>query len=230
MPSLSEALSTQLSASKYSAVPTKPPVISMLPLNSEPSNNLRCILPPFNSDPDTLRQFDNVSTGPKNRIWPSPQPLPASSTNTTTGTAASTNSSSSSSSSTVTLSPKTITFTTGALPAGAITQTNLQMAQSFQALSLSVNGPCEVRMYGTQTVQTFDSGRPTGNPVPPEISSNIIVCITFDTTPYDWSFQNIVGVNGANPQTSTIYVTVLNTNPLLSSPVTVSITYLPLES
>ena len=169
MPSLSEALSTQLSASKYTAVPTKPPVIAMIPLNSAPANNLRCILPPFNSDPDTLRQFDNVSTGPKNRIWPSPQPLPSTSTVTETVSSGGSTSSSSSSSSTVTLSPKTITFTTGSLPAGAVTQTSLQMSQSFQALSLSVNGPCEVRMYGTQSAQSFDAGRATGAPVPPEI-------------------------------------------------------------
>ena len=230
MPSIQDAIESRNRLSSYIPVPSAPPVLALLPSEVAPATNLRFILPPFNSDPDTVRQFEVHSTGPKNRIWPLPQ-APASSNKTvTTGGSTSTSSSSSSSSSSVTLTAKSITFSTGTLPAESEVQTSVQMAESFQLLSISVNGPCEVRLYGTKIAQSHDASRVTGDPVPPEISANVITCITFDTSPYSWGWQNRIGANQDNPQSTAIYVTVINTDPLLADSLTVTISYLPLES
>jgi hypothetical protein len=227
MPSLSDVLATKLS-SKYAPAEQKPPVLAITPSDNMPVNNLRCILPPFNSDPDTLRQFNNQTTGPKNRIWPLPQPIASGSTVTESAPAFSVSSASSSGS--VSLGPKTVTFITGSLPLGTVIQTSLQMSQSYQLLSLSANALCEVRIYGSQNAQSFDASRPTGNPVPPEVSSNIVTCVTLNTPPLDWFFQNVMGASGNNPQTATVYVSVIGINPVSAAPVTVTINYLPLET
>ena len=228
MSTLSESLATKLPPN-YVPVPQKPPVISMVPANSSPAVNLRCILPPFNSDPDTLRQFDNQSTGPKLRIWPSPQQSSSSTTNVqSSGFGAASPSSGGSVASSIVA--KAGVITTGVLVPGSPFQTTLQMSESFQLLSVSANGPCEVRIYGTQIAQAFDLGRPIGNPVPPEITSNIITCVTLSTSPFLWGWQNRIGANQNIPQTTTAYVTVLNLNPALTAPVTISIQYIPLES
>lgn len=227
MPSLRDALATKLPS--YAPI-AAPPTISVIPMNSFPVTNLRCPLPPFNSDPDTLRQFDNFSIGAKNRVW-----MPASFSGTVISTAVgtssfgSTSSSSSSSSSTV-LTAKTVVITTGILPAGSSYLTSVQMSESSQLLNLSANAGCEVRLYGTQLAQAFDLSRVTGAPVPPEISTNIISCVTFTSAPFLWPWQSRMATNQDVPQTPAIYVTVLNTVPTSASPVTVTIEYLPLET
>ena len=227
MPSLQDAIQSSKSLSGYEPVPTKPPVLATVPTESGPSTNLRCPLPPFNADPDSLRQFEDSSTGPKNRIWPQPQKSGSVST-TTVVTNQST--STSSSSSTSNLQSKIVGITTGLLPASTVFQGSVTMAQSFQLLSLTVSGPCEVRLYGSQAAQSIDAYRVTGAPVAAEVTGNIITCVTFDTAPYVWGFQSVVGSNQNIPQTTAIYVSVLNTNPLLANAVTATIKYLPLEA
>lgn len=226
MPSIKDAINTDLSG----YLPAKPPVLSIVPANSYPAVNLRCPLPPFNADPDSLRQFENQTTGPRNRVWPLPQQSGGASTTTTVTNVVSTSGSSSSSSTTVKLKATTVTLTTGLLIAGVNFQGFVNMSPSFQLLSLGVTGPCEVRMYGTMAAQFADVFRLTGAPVPAEVTPNIISCVSFDTAPYVWGWQNRCGANQANPQTSAIYVSVFNTIPAVETPVTVTIQYLPLES
>ena len=206
-------------------VPSAPAAVATQPPAQTATNNMRFILPPFNADPDSVRQFESGS--PKIRIWPRPQQRQgASSTVTSTTSTAS----SSSSTTTLSLAPKTAVFTTGSLPAGHIYQTSLQLSQSFQLITMTVNSGCEVRIYGTQQAQLFDAPRATGNPVPPEISQNIISCVTFSTSPFVWGWQNRMGANQDLPQSPTIYISVFNTVPTSAAPVTVTLTYLPLET
>jgi len=232
MPSLSDAIANA-KLPNYAPLPAAPMIVSVQPVLTPPTNNMRFILPPFNADPDSVRLFE--SNSPKIRIWPSPQQKAGISASATTALIdatlnAKSSSSSSSSSATITLASKTAVFTTNLLPSGSNYLTSLQLSKSFQLLSITANGPCEVRIYGTQQAQMFDAPRPTGNPVPPEITQNILTCVTLDTPPFLWGWQNRVGVNQDIPQTSTIYVTVFNIVPTSAAPVTVTITYLPLET
>lgn len=230
MPSLRDSIDSAKGLTKI-PMPT-PTVISVQPIIPSENANQRFILPPFNADPDSVRQFEGTS--PKIRIWPSPQSQGGGTGTTTTNEFVNANVSSSSSSSTtiietVTLTPMTVSVTTGSLPAGSNYQATLAMSRTFQLLSLTANAGCEVRLYGTQQAQIFDASRPTGNPVPPEISQNIITCVTLDTAPYFWVWQNRSGVNGNTPATPQAYVTIFNTVPTSAAPVTVSIQFLALE-
>jgi hypothetical protein len=228
MPSLKDAIANA-KLPNYVPAPAAPMAVAVQPPPASTNTNMRFILPPFNADPDSVRQFE--SNSPKIRIWPRPQQTGGTSTTkTATTNPFGTSSSSSSSSATVTLLPKTAVFTTSILPAGSNYQTTVQLSKSFQLLTVTANVPCEVRIYGTQQAQIFDTPRPTGNPVPPEISQNIITCVTLNTSPFLWDWQNRVGANQDIPQTSAIYVTVFNVVPTSASPATVSIVYLPLET
>ncbi len=229
MPSLKDSL---VNTSGYALLPAKPPVMAIIPANAAPSPNLRCPLPAFNSDPDTLRQFDDQSTGPKNRVWPLPQQTGSSITTvqTVSKVAVASSSSSSSSSSSTNLTAATATLMTGLLVSGAPFQSSLVMSESFQLLSIGVTVPCEVRLYGTSAAQATDVYRATGAPVPPEISQNIITCVTFDTFPYNFGWQNRCGSNQSSPQTTAIYVSVFNTVPSNETAATVTIQFLPLET
>ena len=227
MPSLKDAIANA-KLPNYVPAPAAPTAVDVQPPPAATNANMRFILPPFNADPDSVRQFE--SNSPKIRIWPRPQQTGGTSNVTNTATIATAASSSSSSAATVTLLPKTAVFTTNLLPAGSNYQTTLQLSKSFQLITMAANVPCEVRIYGTQQAQIFDLSRPTGNPVPPEITQNILTCVTITTSPFVWGWQNRCGANQDIPQTPSIYVTVFNVVPTSAAPATVSITYLPLET
>lgn len=223
MPSLKDAIANA-KLPNYVPVPSAPMAVAVQPPAERAVNYMRFILPPFNTDPDSVRLADSPS--PKIRIWPRPQQQQVSNT---TATSTATSATSSASAATVTLSPKTATLTTGVLPAGTSFITTVQMAESFQLLAISANVECEVRMYGTQQSQIADSSRAPDAPVAPEITQNMITSVALDTLPFVWGWQNRMGANQNTPQTSTIYVTVFNINPSTGAAVTVSIEYLPLE-
>ena len=235
MPSLRDTIDNSVKLSNYVPVPvpSAPPVIATQPAPAPENANMRFILPPFNTDPDSVRLFEG--SAPKIRIWPRPQQKAGAAALTTTATghvtstsSASAGASSSSSSSSSSTGNLTVQVATGLLVTGF--QGSLTMSKSFQLISLTVSRPCEVRIYGTALAQAQDAYRPTGAPVPPEITSNIISCVTFDTAPYVWPWQNRCGANQSSPQTTTIYVSVINTDPTIQTPVTVTIVYLPLET
>jgi hypothetical protein len=87
-----------------------------------------------------------------------------------------------------------------------------------------------VRLYGNAAAQDTDSSRAIDAPVPAELTQNIIIDLVFDTAPYFWTTQNIMGVNADSPQGTTLYVTVLNPTAAPLSNATVYITYIPLET
>ena len=116
------------------------------------------------------------------------------------------------------------------IPANGATITRIAATQSFQLLSISTNAPCCVRLYGNAAAQDTDSSRAIDAPVPAELTQNIIIDLVFDTAPYFWTTQNIMGVNADSPQGTILYITVLNPNAAPLSNVTVYITYFPLET
>lgn len=228
MPSIEEAVN--LDRSGYG--PPKRPVLSPGGLENRinVNANRRFILPPFGADTDSIRQFlEDGNPNPKIRVWPVPQAA----TNSTTviNNAASVSSSSSSSSTPSSgIAIKTATLNTGLIDVGSSFVGSVAIAKSFQLISLTSTEACEIRMYGTNVVQSFDLSRATDDPVPAEIIPNIITDVIFDTLPYSWQFQSVVAANQGAPQTTTIYVTVINTTDSVLTNVTVSIGYVPLES
>jgi hypothetical protein len=228
MPSIKDAVSTLLP--NYVPAP-RPPVESILPTFGKQSIHLRCIAPAINADPDSIRQFENGSQSPKTRILPLPvRSVNGGTTTVITNTSVTAGSSSSSSSGSSALLPLSAFLTTSLLPAGSFFAGSLNLSQSVQLVSVSANYPCEIRIYGTALAQSNDSGRPSDNPVPPEISQNIVSCVNLDTAPYTWPYQNRIAVNQDAPQSTALYITVINTDPALSEAITVTVVYVPLET
>ena len=234
MPSIKDAKNADLSGYTPSPAPQLPVVAQTITgdrLKANPS--IRCPLPPFNSDPDTLRQFENGTLSPKIRVLPLP-PNPGSGGGTTTivnnvGTSGSSGGGTSTNT-TTTLVASSVAPVTGLLIAGGVFTGTVLLAKSFQLLSISANAACEVRLYGTAAAQAFDAARPLDTPVSPEVTSNLIVDVVLDTLPYFWPLQNIVGANQDTPQSKTLYISVFN---LAGAPVTniaVTLNYVALES
>lgn len=226
MPSIQEMMGADLSKYKPAPEAPQPPVVTQMVTEKQRANpNLRCPLPPFNSNPDTLRQFETGDAMPKIRVIP----LPVHSAAPPMRTAAVASSSSSGSSSTViptTITAKSVTLNTGTLTAGSSFTGSVQMAKSFQLLLMTSDSLCEVRIYGTAASQSFDQGRANGDPVPPEITTNIVTCVSFEDT-LSWDWQNRIGANQDNPQTSTIYISVFT--DVDTTNIAVTVTFLPLE-
>jgi hypothetical protein len=228
MPSLRDALSTALP--NYINTPPRPPVASVLPTYNKQNQYLRCILPPFNADTDTLRQFESGSANPKIRVIPLPPRAVVGSSTTINNNLSVSGGSGSTNTTTNTLLPLSAFITTSLLPAGTTYSGSVSLSQSFQLISVAANYPCEIRLYGTALAQSFDAARPTDTPVPAEVSDNIISCVNLDTPPYTWPFQNRIGANQDSPQGTSLYVTVVNTDPALTEAITVAIVYVPLET
>lgn len=118
--------------------------------------------------------------------------------------------------------------TPSSLLPGASYAGSVQLAQSFQLLSLNSGAvPCRIQMYGTQAAQLSDAARPIDTPPPAGIAQNIICDIVLDSPPYTWNFTDLLGANGDNPTTPTTYCTVTNLGPI-AAPVTVVIGFVPL--
>jgi hypothetical protein len=179
-----------------------------------------------------LRQFEQGAGVPQIRIIPPPMVVQTGATAATSGQLATSSSSSSSSSTTVSLTAASVTVNVGTLgPSASFIGTASVLKKSFQLLSITANAAVDVRLYGSATAQLLDEGRAVDDPVPAEVSQNIITDVLFDTTPYLWGWQNRIAANQDTPQTGTIYVSVIN--PSSSDTLTgvaVVITYLPLES
>lgn len=231
MPSIKDAIKAGADMKGYAPAPALPVLPQMVNDNRPKANpSIRCPLPPFNSDPDTLRQFETGYQMPQVRVIP----LPVTSgvavpTAPTAGVGTSAAASSSSSTAVVTPTEVSVTMNTGVLAAGQIFTGTVQMAKVFTLLNLAATQICELRIYGSAGAQSFDESRPVDDPVSPEITSNFIVSANFDTVPFTWPCQDLSGVNQNTPRNSTIYVTVINTDENAVSNIAVTITYLPGE-
>lgn len=233
MPSIKDAVGSDLS--RYQSMAPDLAAKTTTPITQSTmraSTILRCPLPSFGTDPDTIRQFEQGAGVPQIRIIPPPNIAATSATAATSGQLASSSSSSSSSSTTVSLTAASVTVNVGTLiPQASFIGTASVLKKSFQLLSMSASAAVDVRLYGTSTSQLIDEARLVDDPVPAEISQNIITDVLFDTVPYVWGWQNRIAANQDSPQSGTIYVTVINpsTSDTLTG-VAVVITYLPLES
>jgi hypothetical protein len=107
--------------------------------------------------------------------------------------------------------------------------TQITINRSFQLFSVAANAPCCVRLYGNAAAQSGDSSRPVDAPVPAELTQNIILDVVFDTAPFFWNTQNIVGFNANTPQGTTLYMTVLNLSSAPISNAGIFITFVPIE-
>jgi hypothetical protein len=225
MPSIRDAVNSDLSG--YKPVEQLPVMAEMINNKTAANPSIRCPLPPFNIDPDTLRQFEVGNLTPQIRVIPLPQQTGGS---TTISTASASSSSSGGGSSTSSLTLKSVTLISGVINVGGSQLTSVSMAKSFQLISLSSSAACNVRLYGTNAAQSFDNTRAIDAPVPAETMMNLITDIVFDTTPFVWNFQNITGTNQNTPQDTSLYITIKNINSTPLAGVTITLNYLPLES
>ena len=225
MPALKDVLSKGLPEG-YVPVENAPPATSPVDDAQFSSPTVRCPLPPTNADADSLRTFQKGSSTPQFRVMP----LPPQTGGSTTVTEGGSSSSSSGSGGGTAVSVATTVSTTVNIPANGATITRIAATQSFQLLSISTNAPCCVRLYGNAAAQDTDSSRAIDAPVSAELTQNIIIDLVFDTAPYFWTTQNIMGVNADSPQGTILYITVLNPTAAPLSNATVYITYLPLET
>jgi hypothetical protein len=233
MPSLKDSLHTNLPGFKPEKPALPPPPTSLAGKGNFSTNpSIRCPLPPFNVNVDTLRQFDqSEGAGPKRRVIPLPI-----STSIGNGivvqkaVAISTGSSGGSSSTTATLTAKTVVFTSPLVAPGVSSFQAINMSsKSFQLITAIANGPCEVRIYGSAIAQAIDASRPTDAPLAAELGNNMITDVVLDTAPFTWNWQNRVGANSNTPQTTSIYITVTNLGMGTAAP-QVTFVFLPLES
>lgn len=230
MPSLQDTLKKRIEGyAPVSGTPSRPtPPIEVGQQNKNNVNpTLRCPLPPFSAGPDSLRQFNENGQTPTFRVIPLPVSTGfggSTTINTTTET-----SSGSSGGTTSTLTAKTVTYTSPLLSAGAVAFTVLTLAKSYQLIAVSVSSPAELRLYGAASSQAADAGRGLDSPVPAEVLNNMVTDIALDTVPYAWTWQNSLGVNTNNPQTTAAYLSIFNIG-LSAARITVTLAYLPLES
>jgi hypothetical protein len=190
---------------------------------------IRSPLPPVNAGPDTLRQFnDGDANVPRRRVLPLPSNNGLGGGSTVTNTTIVSPASSGASS--AALTAQTATYVSPLLNAGSTSYSTLNLtAKSFQLISMTATGPCEVRIYGNLIAMSIDASRAMDAPPAAEYANNIITDVVLDTAPYSWNWQNRVGANSNTPQTTNLYIAVTN---LSGGPtaVQVSIVLLPLES
>jgi len=234
MPSLSDSLRKDSPAGFVPAIPPLAPTPVTVPgqTNSFKVNPwIRSPIPPTAAGPDTLRQFnDGDANVPRRRLLPLPSTVTGSGSGSTVNTTVISSPSSSSSTSTPTsLKAQTITYVSPLLNSGITSYSALNLtAKSFQLITCTATGPCEIRIYGSSIAMAADASRPMYAPLAAELANNLITDLVLDTAPYTWNWQNRVGANSNTPQTTNLYIAVTN----LSGPtmVQVNITMLPLES
>jgi len=193
---------------------------------------MRTAVPATNADADLINQVGKGGSNPQFRMLPLPPTNGGAVTVVENGGSSSSSGGGSSSggSSTVSLLPKTATILVPALGAGSLALLSVSLSQSFQILSVASNNACDVRLYGSAAAQTADSTRSSDAPVPAEATQNIILNVIFDTVPYIWYCQNIVGANGLAPQSTLLYLTVVNDSVGPISGTVITLVYVPLET
>src|ERR1039458_6393420 len=235
MPSLNDALRSA-SRDGFAAAPPKPALpapVSILGQDNILRVNpiIRCPLPPINAGPDTLRQFNDGNTNiPRRRVLPLPVNSGVSSGTIINNTNTTVIGSSGSGGVTPTLSAKTVTYTAPLLPPGSSGFSSLNVsAKSYQLVSCTANGPCEVRIYGSSSAMAVDASRLIDAPLPAELANGLVTDIVLDTAPFQWFWENRVGCNSESPQLTNLYIAVTNLSIGSAQP-QVSIVLLPLES
>ena len=227
MPSLRDVLVKGM-PDGYSPVEDSSPAAQAIPV-APARQNLRCPLPASQADPDVLRASEVGPNIPNYRIMPL-RPQTATSTTVDVASGSSSSSGSSSGGSSTTLTSKSVSVAINNLAGNSVILTNVTMAKSFHVVSIASSAACCVRLYGSGSAQATDSARPVDAPVPAELTQNIIIDVVFDTSPFLWGTQNIMGVNQNSPQNTSMFLSIVNPSPTPISGLTVTITFVPLES
>ena len=232
MPSLKDMLSVKSMsgfAPAENAPKISPPTV-MSGANPGINPYRRCPLPPFSATPDTLRQFDETGKVPARRVIPLPFQTAGSGGGVTNNITNVTSTGGGGGGSTTSLASASVAFSVPALSPGQAYTATVQIAKSFQLLLLTVSNPVNVRLYGTALAQIIDVSRLTDTAPPFEVTSGLITDIAFDTSPFQWSWQNRIAANADAPQSKTVYITVINYGLTGLGATTGSLTFLPLES
>lgn len=197
-----------------------------------PNPYIRCPIPPLNANSDTLRQFDEGGSIPSRRVIPLPVSVSGGGgtlIQNTTVVAPSAGGGGGTSGGTTSLTATSVTMNVPALAPNTTYTTKISMAKAFQLLQVTASQPLELRMYGSSLSQGADISRPTDTSPAFTSVTGLITNVVFDTSPYQWAWQNRVAANADNPQTSDIYVTIISPASAGISPATITIMYLPLE-
>lgn len=235
MPPLHDMLKTQSMKGFEAAenIPKNPPPVNIPGKGAGANRYIRCPLPPFSTTSDTLRQFDETGATPTRRVIPLPiSTQVGTGTTVNNSTIVQSGSGGGSSSSTNKLTSALVVVNIPLLSPNGTYQTTVPLqSKSFQLLQISSTDPVEVRCYADPLTQASDIVRQPDTAVPFETVSGLMTDVIFDQPPYVWNWQNRIGANADNPQTTNLYVTVINPSSTTSVPaVTITITYLPLES
>jgi len=236
MATIREALAASQNLEGYEPV-EKPLVGVGLPpqVEGQPTINpfLRCPMPPVGITPDSLRQYYVKGQVPQFRILTPAkrQTAGSGSTNISTTLTATTTATGGG-----TVAPPVnntaavnVSLTTAALNPNVMFLGSVAISKSFQLLGISANVACRIEIYGSQIDQLNDVSRQLDISPFPGTQQNLITDLALDSPPYQWSWQNRVGANSENPQNGTAYITVTNLSGA-SAAITVSLTYVPLES
>jgi len=233
MSSLREAIETgklgQLAGYMPYQAPAPPPIppSSTIPVKGT-NRNLRSPLPQFASSFDSTRQFNEVGITPRFRLMPLPN-NPSGGGSTVNISQVTASSSSGGTSSANSLPAKTVVVATPVINSGDQFTTIATMARSFQLLNVTASLPCGVRLYGSAAAQSLDTLRAVDAPVAAEVGQDIITDVVFDTSPFSWDWQNRLGANSDTSQSTTIYVTIVNTQALAQA-VSLVIRFVPLQT
>jgi hypothetical protein len=234
MPPLNEMLKVQ-SLKGFEAVENPPSAPPTTKSEEQSALNpyLRCPLPPFSTTVDTIRQWNMTGKNPVMRVIPLPTQQGAGGgagsniTNVTTTTSGS----GGGSTTPTTLTPLTKLISVPFLAPGQTFNTIALMAKSFQLLQLGATQPVETRIYSNAATQSIDSVRTPDASVDYNQIEGVITDIIFDHAPFQWNWENRIGANADSPQTTNIYITIVNPSSVAgTAPTTVTIVYLPLES
>ncbi len=192
---------------------------------------IRCPLPPFNATSDTLRQFNEGGKIPARRVIPLPISVAAGG-NTTVVNNTTVNSSGGGSSSggnvPVVVAAKTVTFNPGTILPGDAAIVTVVVTEIAVLMLMGSSDLCEVRIYGDSVTQAADVSRVTDTAPAFEVTQGLVTDVVFDTSPFQFNWQNRLFVNQDAPQTTNMYITVVNPTGTAVAP-DITITYLQLE-
>ena len=190
---------------------------------------IRTPLPPFNATSDTLRQFNENGKIPARRVIPLPPNTGSNGSTTIIQNTSVTSQSGGGGGSTPTTNVvKTVTLNVGTLQPGDIAILTATVSKVAILMIVGSSDLCEVRIYGDPNTQAADQGRATDSAPAFEVTTGLTTDIVLDTDPMIITLQNRTFVNQDVPQTTNLYITVLNNTPGAVTPA-VTITYLPLE-
>ena len=232
MPSLSDA--QKPAPSNY--VPMERPAPPIASASTQPNLtpgqnvNMRCPVPQTQFSSDARDQFYRGNTIPQFRTF-SPPPLTGSTAGGTSGGTTTNNvTNNSTTNTTVSLKPLNASLTTPVLNPGDTYTTSVAFARMFAIIRLTATSAARARVYATLQAQTLDLTRATTQAPAFGTTQGLILDVTMDTAPYNWLTTWLpVGANGDSPASPLSYVTV-DQIASMSGPITVSFSYLPLES